>query len=44
MRPDKPLEGHYIITEVDPNIGDNAKFVNHCGVFVRDKVPISVRE
>ena len=47
----KPLEGHYIIIEVDPNTGEpllsknNAKkFVNHCGVLVRDRVPISVRE
>jgi len=47
----KPLEGHYIITEVDPNTGEllllknNAKkFVNHCGVLVWDRVPISVRE
>ena len=45
------MEGHYIITEVDPNTGEplqpknNAKkFVNHCGVLVRDRVPISVRE
>ena len=45
------MEGHYIITEVDPNIGEpllpknNAKkFVNHCGVHVRDRVPISVHE
>jgi len=44
-------EGHYIITEVDPNIGEllqpknNAKkFVNHCGVLGRDRVPISVCE
>jgi hypothetical protein len=49
--PTKPLEGHYIIIEVNPNIGEpllpknNAnKFVNHCGVIVRDRVPISVRE
>ena len=49
--PTKPLEGHYIITEVDPNTGEpllpknNAKkFINHCGVLVRDRVPISVRE
>ena len=47
----KPLKGHYIIIEVDPNIGEllqpknNAKkFINHCGVLVRDRVPISVRE
>ena len=45
------MEGHYIITEVDPNTGeplhpkDNAKkFVNHYGVLVRDRVPISVHE
>jgi hypothetical protein len=45
------LEGHYIITEVDPNTGEpllpknnTKKFVNHCGVLVRDRVPISVRE
>ena len=44
----KPLEGHYIITEVDPNTGEplqpknNAKkFVNHYGVLVRDKLSIS---
>ena len=49
--PTKPLEGHYIITEVDPNTGEpllpksNAKkFVNHCGVLVRDRVPISAHE
>ena len=47
----KLLEGHYIITEVDPNTGEpfqpknNAKkFVNHYGVLVRDRVPISIRE
>ena len=45
------MEGHYIITEVDPNTGEplqqknNAKkFVNHYGVLVRDRVPISIRE
>ena len=45
------MEGHYIITEVDPNTAElllpknNAKkCVNHCGVLVRDRVPISVRE
>ena len=49
--PTKPLEGHYIITEVDPNTDEllqpknNAKkFVNHYGVLVRDRVPISVHE
>jgi hypothetical protein len=49
--PTKPLEGHYIITEVDCNTGEpllpkiNAnKFVNHRVVLVRDRVPISVRE
>jgi len=38
------LEGHYIITKVDPNTGEllqpknNAKkFINHCGVLVRDR-------
>jgi len=42
--PTKPLEGHYIIIEVSPNTGEllmpkNAKkFVNHCGVLVRDRV------
>ena len=47
----KPLEGQYIITEVDPNTGEpllpakNAKkFVNHYGVLVRDKISISARE
>ena len=50
-RTTKPLKGHYIITEVDPNTGEpllpknNAKkFINHYGVLVRDRVPISVRE
>jgi hypothetical protein len=44
------LEGHYIIIELDPNIGEllpknNAKkFINHFEVLVRDKVPISVCE
>jgi hypothetical protein len=45
------LEGHYNITEVDLNTGEpllpttNAKkFINHCGVLVRDRVPISIRE
>jgi hypothetical protein len=45
------LESHYNITEVDPNTGEpllptaNAKkFLNHCGVLVRDRVPISIRE
>jgi hypothetical protein len=45
------LEGHYNITEVDPNTGEpllpaaNAKkFVNHCGFLVRDRVLISIRE
>jgi len=49
--PTKPLEGHYIITEVDPNTDElllpknNAKkFINHYGFLVRDRVPISVRE
>ena len=47
----KPLEGHYIIIEVDPNTSEpllpknNAKkFINHCGVLVRDRVLISVCE
>jgi hypothetical protein len=47
----KPLEGHYNIIEVDPNTGEplepkaNAKkFVNQCGVEVRDRVPINIRE
>lgn len=47
----KPLEGHYDITEVNPNTGEplepkaNAKrFVNHCGVVVSDRVPINIRE
>jgi hypothetical protein len=41
--PTKPLEGHYIITKAGPNTGEqhlpknNAKFVNHCGVLVRDR-------
>ena len=45
------MEGHYIIIEVDSNTGEpllpknNAKkFVNHCGVLVRDRVPINVHE
>ena len=45
------MEGHYIITEVDPNtdeplqlINNAKKLINHYGVLVRDKVPISVRE
>jgi hypothetical protein len=45
------LEGHYIITEVDPNTSEplqpknNAKkFINHYGVLVRDRVPINIRE
>ena len=45
------MEGHYIIIEVDPNTGEPLlpktnvkKFVNHCGVLVRDRVPISVCE
>jgi hypothetical protein len=45
------LEGHYNITEVDLNAGEpllpkaNArKFVNQCGVVVRDKVLINIRE
>ena len=49
--PTKPLEGRYKITEVNPNTGEpllptkNAKkFVNHCGVLVRDRFPISARE
>jgi hypothetical protein len=49
--PTKLLEGHYIITEVNPNTSkwlqpkNNAKkFVNHYGFLVRDRVPISVRE
>ena len=49
--PTIPLEGHYIIIEVDPNIGEllqpknNAKkFINHCGVLVRDRVLVSVCE
>ena len=47
----KPLEGHYIIIEVDPKIGEpllpknNAKkFINHYGFLVRDSIPISVHE
>ena len=39
------MEGHYIITEVDAievdaNTGENnaKKFVNHCGVLLRDRV------
>jgi hypothetical protein len=49
--PTKSLEGHYIITEVDPNTGEpllqtknSKKFVNHYGVLVRDRLPISARE
>jgi len=49
--PTKPLEGHYIITEVDPNTDEpllptkNAKkFINHCGSLVRDRLLISSRE
>jgi hypothetical protein len=45
------LEGHYNIIEVNPNTGEpllqknNAKkFVNQCGVLVRDKVPINICE
>ena len=45
------MEGHYIITEVDPNTDEpllptkNAKkYVNHCGFPVRDKLLISARE
>ena len=45
------LDGHYIITEVDPNTGESLlpknnskKFVNHYGVLVRDRVPISIHE
>ena len=45
------MEGRYIITEVDPNIGEpllptkNAKkFINHYGVLVRDKLSINARE
>jgi hypothetical protein len=45
------LEGHYNIIEVDPNTSEpllpkaNArKFVNQCGVVVRDRVPINIRE
>jgi predicted O-methyltransferase YrrM len=45
------LEGHYNIIEVDPNTNDpllpeaNArKFVNQCGVVVRDRVPINIHE
>ena len=45
------MEGHYIITEVNPNTGElllptkNAKrFINHCGVLVRDRLPISACE
>jgi hypothetical protein len=49
--PTKLLKGHYIITEVNPNTSEplqpknNAKkFINHCGVLVRDRVPINVHE
>jgi hypothetical protein len=45
------LEGHYNITEVDPNTGEpllpkaNArKFVNQCGVVFRDRVLINIRD
>jgi hypothetical protein len=45
------LEGHYNITKVDPNTSEpllpkaNAsKFVNQCGVVVRDKVSINIHE
>ena len=45
------MEGHYIITEVNHNTGEpllptkNAKtFVNHYGLLVRDKLPISAHE
>ena len=45
------MEGHYIITEVDPNTGEPLlpknnvkKFINHYGVLVRDRVPINVRK
>jgi hypothetical protein len=49
--PTKLLEGHYNITEVDPNTSEplmpkaNArKFIKQCGVVVRDRVPINIRE
>jgi hypothetical protein len=47
----KPLEGHYIVIEVNQNTGElllptkNAeKFINHYEFLVRDKLPISVHE
>jgi hypothetical protein len=49
--PTKPLEGHYIIIEVNPNTSkplqpknNVKKFINHCRVLVRDRVPISIHE
>ena len=45
------MKDHYTIIEVDPNTDEllqpknNAKkFINHCGVLVRDRVPISIHE
>ena len=45
------MEGHFIIIEVDPNTGEpllptkNAKkFINHYGLLIRDKLPVSARE
>jgi hypothetical protein len=47
----KPLEGHFPITEVDPNtieplqLAKNAKkFVNHYGALVRDRLSINIHE
>ena len=47
----KPLEGWYRIDEVDLNTGEpllptkNAKkFINHYGLLIRDKLPVSARE
>jgi hypothetical protein len=47
--PKKPLEGRYIISEFNIEIGEplgphKRKFTEHCGYLVRDRIPISICE
>ena len=47
--PKKPLEGRFIISELNVDTGEprgpnKTKFVHHCGYLVQDRLPISTHE
>jgi hypothetical protein len=44
----KPFEGHFLVTEIDPNTGEplqpeknTEKFIHHCGARVRDRLSMN---